>query len=68
MYRRFYGGRFLGGDFKKRTIQFSQRSSTLKAILGNIIAGNQSYLTLKKTLLFSLPSIGMDFVTRRSTD
>ena len=68
MYRRFYGGRFLGGDFKKRTIQLSQRSRTLKAILGNLIAGNQSYLTLKKTLFFSLPSIGVDFVSGRSSD
>ena len=34
------------GDFKKRTIQLSKRSRTLKTILGNLIAGNQSYLSL----------------------
>jgi geranylgeranyl reductase family protein len=63
MYRTFYGGSFLAGDFKKRTIQFSHRSRTLKTILGNLIAGNQSYLGLKKKLIFSIPRIGWDLVT-----
>jgi geranylgeranyl reductase family protein len=66
MYKRFYRGRFLGGDFKKRTIQLSQRSRTLRNILGNLIAGNQSYLTLKQKLLVSVPSIGIDLITGRS--
>jgi flavin-dependent dehydrogenase len=65
MYKRFYGGRFLGADLKKRTVQFAQRSRTLKMILGNLISGNQSYLTLKRKLLFSIPSIGIDFISRR---
>jgi geranylgeranyl reductase family protein len=65
MYKRFYRGRFLGGDFKKRTIQFSRRSRTIRGILGNLIAGNQSYLGLKKKLVFSLPSIGIDLITGR---
>lgn len=65
MYRRFYRGRFLGGDFRKRTVQLSQRSRTLRTILGNLIAGNQSYLNLKKNLFFSIPSIGIDLVTGR---
>jgi geranylgeranyl reductase family protein len=65
MYRRFYRGSFLAGDFKKRTVQFSQRSRTLKTILGNVIAGNQSYLNLKKKLIFSVPKIGWDLVTGR---
>ena len=64
MYRRFYGGSFLGGDFKKRTIQFSHHSRTLQTILGNVIAGNQSYLGLKKKLVLSAPRISWDFVTR----
>jgi len=63
MYRRFYRGSFLAGDFKKRTIQFSKRSRTLKTILGNVITGNQSYLGLKKKLIFSIPRIGWDVVT-----
>jgi len=65
MYKRFYRGHFLGGDFKKRTVQLSQRSRTLRTILGNLIAGNQSYLNLKKKLLFSIPSIGIDLITGR---
>jgi geranylgeranyl reductase family protein len=65
MYKRFYNGRFLGGDFKKRTVQLSQHSRTLRAILGNLIAGNQSYLELKKKLFFSIPSIGIDLITGR---
>src|SRR5205823_13152649 len=66
MYKGFYRGHFLGGDFKKRTVQLSQRSRTLRTILGNLIAGNQSYLNLKKKLLFSIPSIGIDLLTGRN--
>jgi hypothetical protein len=66
MYRTFYQGSFLAGDFKKRTIQFSQRSVTLKTILGNLIAGNQSYLGLKKKLIFSIPRIGWDVMTGKT--
>ena len=66
MYKRFYRGRFLGADFKKRTVQFARRSRTLKVILGNLISGNQSYLTLKKNLFFSIPSIGIDLITGRN--
>jgi hypothetical protein len=65
MYKRFYRGRFLGGDFRKRTVQLSRRSRTLRSILGNLILGNQSYLTLKKKLFLSIPSIGVDLVTGR---
>ena len=66
MYRRFYRGRFAGADFKKRTVQLAQRSRTLKIILGNLISGNQSYLTLKKNLLFSIPSVTVDLIWGRS--
>ena len=65
MYKRFYRGRFLGGDFKMRTVQLAERSRTLRTILGNLIAGNQSYLNLKKKLFFSIPSIGIDLITGR---
>lgn len=65
MYRRFYRGRFLAGDFKKRMVQFAHRSRTLRTILGNLVAGNQSYLTLKKKLFFSIPSVAIDLITGR---
>jgi flavin-dependent dehydrogenase len=66
MYRRFYRGRFFGADFKKRTVQLAQRSRTLKTVLGNLISGNQSYLSLKKKLFLSIPSVSLDLILRRS--
>lgn len=65
MYRRFYRGRFFAGDFRKRTIQLSRRSRTLRLILSNLIAGSQGYLDLRKKLLLSIPSIGIDLLTGR---
>lgn len=65
MYKRFYSGRFFGGDFRKRTVQLSERSRTLRGILGDLIAGNQSYLNLKKKLVFSIPAIAVDLVSGR---
>jgi geranylgeranyl reductase family protein len=66
MYRRFYRGRFFGADFKKRTVQLAQHSRTLKTVLGNLISGNQSYLSLKKRLFLSVPSVSLDLILRRS--
>jgi geranylgeranyl reductase family protein len=66
MYETFYLGKFLAGDFTKRMIQFSRRSRTLRTILGNLVVGNQSYLTLKKKLILSIPSVGLDLLLRRS--
>jgi len=66
MYRRFYRGRFFGADFKKRTVQLAQRSRTLKTVLGNLISGNQSYLSLKKKLFLSIPAVSLDLILRRS--
>jgi geranylgeranyl reductase family protein len=65
MYRRFYRGRFWGTDFRKRTVQLAGRSRTVRQILGNLIAGNQSYLNLKKTMFLSIPSVGWDLVSGR---
>jgi geranylgeranyl reductase family protein len=65
MYRKFYTGNFLGGDFRKRTIQFARHSRTIRQILGNLVSGNQPYLSLKKKLLFSIPSVGWDLISRR---
>jgi flavin-dependent dehydrogenase len=65
MYRRFYRGRFLGADVRKRTVQLARRSRTIRQILGNLMAGEQSYLTLKRKLLFSAPAVGWDLLRRR---
>jgi flavin-dependent dehydrogenase len=66
MYERFYRGRFLGADFKKRMVQLSRRSKTLRTVLGNLIVGNQNYLGLKRRLFSSIPSVGLDLILRRS--
>jgi len=65
MYKTFYRGHFLGGDFRRRTIQLARRSRTVRKVLGNLISGNQSYLNLKKTLFFSIPSVGWDLLSGR---
>jgi len=65
MYKTFYNGHFLGGDFRKRTIQMARRSRTVRHILGNLIAGNQSYVSLKKKLFYSIPSVGWDLISGR---
>ena len=65
MYRRFYQGRFLGADFKKRMVQLSIRSKTLRTVLGNLIAGSQNYVGLKRKLFSSIPSVGLDLLFRR---
>jgi flavin-dependent dehydrogenase len=65
MYRRFYQGSFLGADFRKRMVQFAHRSQTVRQILGNLIAGNQPYLNLRKKLFLSIPAVSWDLVRRR---
>jgi flavin-dependent dehydrogenase len=65
MYKTFYRGHFLGGDFRKRTIQLARRSRTVRQVLGNLISGNQSYVNLKKTLFYSIPSVGWDLISGR---
>jgi len=43
----------------------AKRSRTVQQILGNLVAGSQPYLTLKKKLVFSVPSVGWDLVAGR---
>ena len=65
MYRRFYGGHFLGGDFPRRMVQLAKRSKTVRHVLSNLIAGNQSYVNLKKKLFYSIPSVSWDLIAGR---
>jgi geranylgeranyl reductase family protein len=65
MYDKFYTGQFLGADLKKRIIQLAGRSPSVRQIMENFIAGTQPYLTLKKKLFFSVPSVAWDLVRRR---
>jgi len=65
MYRRFYGGHFMGGDFPRRMVQLAKRSRTVRHVLSNLIAGNQPYLNLKKKLFYSIPSVSWDLIAGR---
>ena len=67
MYSRFYRGRFMAGNFRKRMVQFAGRSPTLRTILGDLIAGEQSYAGLKKKLVLSAPRVAFDVLRNTVT-
>jgi flavin-dependent dehydrogenase len=48
--RRFYCGRFLGGEVTRRMIQFTRRSATFRALMRDIFSGRQEYRSLKRRL------------------
>jgi geranylgeranyl reductase family protein len=52
MRRRFYGN-FWGAPFTERMIEFAKGHKGVRRVLGNLIAGEQGYVDLKKTLLKS---------------
>jgi flavin-dependent dehydrogenase len=49
MRRRFYGN-FWGAPFTERMIQFAQGHRGIRKVLGNLVAGEQGYVGLKKKL------------------
>ncbi len=49
MRRRFYGN-FWGAPFTERMIEFARGHRGIKRVLGNLVAGEQGYLDLKKKL------------------
>lgn len=53
MRRRFYGN-FWGAPFTERMIEFARGHRGVKRVLGDLVAGEQGYVNLKKTLLKSL--------------
>lgn len=53
---RFYGS-FIGSSFTDRMIQFARYHSGIKQTLGELIAGEQSYTNLKRTLLTRISDI-----------
>ena len=65
MYGKFYTGQFLGGDFRKRAVQIARRSRTIRHFMESFIEGSQSYLSLKKKLILSAPSVAWDLVSGR---
>lgn len=52
MRRRFYGN-FWGAPFTERMIEFAKSHNGVKRVLGDLVAGEQGYVGLKKTLLKS---------------
>ena len=65
MYRKFYTGQFLGADLRKRAVQLARRSRTIRQLMETFIEGNQSYLSLKKKLVLSVPAVAWDLVSGR---
>jgi flavin-dependent dehydrogenase len=65
MYGKFYTGQFLGADFRKRAVQLARRSRTVRQLMETLIEGGQPYLSLKKKLFFSVPSVAWDLATGR---
>lgn len=57
LYSRFYRGSFLGGSFRKRTLQLARRSASVRSILQALITGTEPYVGLRRHLLRSLPKI-----------
>ena len=49
MRRRFYGN-FWGAPFTERMIEFAKRHRGIKKVLGDLVAGEQGYVDLKKKL------------------
>ena len=53
MRRRFYGN-FWGAPFTERMIEFAKAHGGVKRVLGDLVAGEQGYVDLKKKLLQSV--------------
>src|SRR5678815_3746672 len=65
MYEKFYGGQFLGADLRNRAVQLARRSRTIRQLMETLIQGRQPYLSLKKKLFYSVPSVAWDLVSGR---
>ncbi|HEY2962353.1 MAG TPA: NAD(P)/FAD-dependent oxidoreductase [Pyrinomonadaceae bacterium] len=69
MRRRFYGN-FWGAPFTERMIDFAKGHRGVKRVLGELVAGDQGYVNLKKKLLKSalLPLIFVALLATLSTN
>ncbi len=57
---RFYSGRFMGDTVINRMLQFTERSSSVRQIQNDLIAGEIGYVAVKLKLLKKLPRIGWE--------
>lgn len=55
--RRFYRGNFAGAPVTERMVQFANYHRGVRAVLRDLVAGDQGYLGLKSRLLRSLPNL-----------
>ncbi len=64
MYRRFYGGRFLGRDFRERMVELVAASPTLQRVVADLVKGTQGYRGLKRRLARSAPRVAWDLLRK----
>jgi len=67
MRRRFYGN-FWGAPFTERMIDFARGHRGVKRVLGDLVAGEQGYVDLKKKLLKSLITKGTKRFTKSTKE
>ena len=61
---RFFFGKFLGGGFIERMVQFAESSRVVRALMCDLIAGSQSYIGLKRRMYLNLlPFLAESFGT-----
>ncbi|OLD64482.1 MAG: hypothetical protein AUI47_05770 [Acidobacteria bacterium 13_1_40CM_2_68_5] len=59
-----HGGRFFDTRFIERLVSLCAGSPAVSRVLSDLIAGKQSYRTLKSRLLLAAPRVGMQLVSR----
>ena len=59
-----HGGRFFDARFIERLVSLCAGSPTVSRVLSDLIAGKQSYRTLKRRLLLAAPRVGVQMVSR----
>ncbi len=59
-----HGGRFFDTRFIERLVALCAGSPAVARVLSDLIAGKQSYRTLKRRLLLSAPRVGLQLLSR----
>ena len=57
--------RFYAPGFARRLVRYSARSASLERVLGDLVLGEQPYLSLKARLLRTLPSFALESLLPR---
>ncbi|MFQ5669953.1 MAG: NAD(P)/FAD-dependent oxidoreductase [Acidobacteriota bacterium] len=64
-YAEHHAARFFTQDFTERIVRFAQVSPAIRTIISDLIAGRQSYGTLKRRLLLSALPLSVALLRRR---